>query len=117
MPIYKELTSNLRIKHTAERLQILFKRNDGITETVAEMQPQIFFECQVERVISGTGETAEVEAVGEPYLDKDTIYLDPANDVELAEAFSVIQQKIGLLRYQQLHAPHPEPEPDPLVQG
>lgn len=105
MPIYKELTTNIRIKHTAERLQILFKRNDGtITETVAEMQPQVFFECQVERIISGTGETAEVEAVGEPYLDKDTIYLDPANDVELAEAFSIIQQKIGLLRWQQLHS-------------
>lgn len=109
MPVYKSIAPNIRESHTAERLQVLLK-NSG--EDVSNMRPEVYFEIQIEQLL---GE--ETVPLGQPYFDNTPLILDPSQDQELANAIELIQLKIGLARHAQLHAPPPEPEPDPLVQG
>lgn len=78
-------------------------------ENVVVMKPEVYFQVQIE--------TSDGQPLGQPYLDSKSLTLDPSTDPELAEAIELIQLKIGLARHKQLHAPPPQPEPDPLVEG
>lgn len=109
MPVYKWLTSDIREVHTAERLQLFFKESG---EDVSKMKPEVIFEKQIQK-ISGDSTIN----LGDATTDGTRLTLDPSTDEDLRLAFEIIQLKIGELRHAQLHAPPPEPEPDPLVEG
>ncbi len=106
MPVYKEIATGIREKHTAERLQVMLLLAN---ENVAEMKPEVYFQVQIE--------TTEEQPLGQPYLDSSPLILNPAEDEELREAIELIQLKIGLARHAQLHAPPEESPFQSPVQG
>lgn len=113
MPIYREIAPGIREVHTAERLQVSFVASG---EDVDKMQFQVFFTVQIQKVVSGSGDTAETIDLGPPYIDlANPLFLSPASNHDVRFAAQIFQQEIGTARHAQLHTPLPEPEPDPLV--
>lgn len=94
-----------------DRLEADLLKADG---NVEDIEITIYFKV---KTILPSG-----KVVGEPYLDTATpLTLNCKENPELAEAMRLIQQAIGLGRYQQMTAPIPKPvenlEMIPLIEN
>ena len=95
MPVVFEKSNNISEVHISERLEINLL---SAGENVKKMKMRIWFNVE-NRLSSG-------ELIGQFYWDDQRILeLSCEDDLELANAMQVIQQKIGEARYKQIIAP------------
>jgi hypothetical protein len=98
MPIIITDSDKISTVHTAERLQINLAQ---AKEDVEQMFIEVFFTIET-KLPNG-------RVVGYPYWDNQAVRINCKGNPELTEAMKIIQNAIGITRYQQLTEPVDSP--------